>query len=281
MLKSALRWSILARKPTHSTVPAKVAAAFSTTPFRILCRFRQQSYRSHSSSTRTVTLTQAQTSSGVWRFLLASSAVGLALHAESKSESEADASVLDEKQRKRVNGSSPSIACSPIESLGANYTRPVVGIVALNALVFGMWRVVPAQKMLEHFSFNLGRMLTNGRYYVSKQSTVASSSCSTNGLLFDLQLHTPVTSMFSHESLLHFGFNMYALANIAPPVVRVMGEKDFLWAYFGKSLSCPIALTCCPCNLCSCLTLSTYQPLASWQTLVGQLLLYLNMAFPG
>ncbi|MDO9333796.1 MAG: rhomboid family intramembrane serine protease [Dehalococcoidales bacterium] len=50
--------------------------------------------------------------------------------------------------------------------------------------------------------------------------------------------HTPVTSAFSHSGFMHLAFNMYALYMFAPPIIRIIGESEFLAFYL---LACAVS----------------------------------------
>lgn len=92
------------------------------------------------------------------------------------------------------------------------YSLPVVAITAINVAVFMAWRVPNlAPLMTKHFTYSV-EGLKQRRY------------------------HTLLTSVFSHESLPHLGFNIMAFASMSSLVVQVMGASQFVAFYLGAGL---------------------------------------------
>ena len=60
----------------------------------------------------------------------------------------------------------------------------------------------------------------------------------TLGLHSFTNLHTIITSQFSHNSIFHFGINMYVLHSFGSTMLYTFGAKKFLKLYALSGLSC-------------------------------------------
>ncbi|GAB5359845.1 hypothetical protein AAMO2058_000577000 [Amorphochlora amoebiformis] len=95
-------------------------------------------------------------------------------------------------------------------------------IVLVNTCVFFGWRLIPEHIMYKHF-------------------TVSASGVASG------RIHTLLTSNFSHQGPLHFLANNYIFLQFSDPVIRVIGEREFLGLYVGAGLLSGIG----HCGLCA------------------------------
>ena len=86
----------------------------------------------------------------------------------------------------------------------------VAGLLIANTAVFILWQIPAMTPFMM-------------RYFVS--SPVAHSKCI-----------PMLLCAFSHQNFMHFGFNMYALSNFAPPVCEAMGKELFLGFYMTAAI---------------------------------------------
>ncbi len=94
-------------------------------------------------------------------------------------------------------------------AFGGGRSTPIVrGLVALNAVVFGLWLLpdVPIQLMADHFLVSWNHLM-EGRVWVL------------------------LTAIFSHHLLFHLLINMIVLLSFGPPLERLMGGGPFLGFY--------------------------------------------------
>jgi len=92
----------------------------------------------------------------------------------------------------------------------------LLGIVGVNLAIYLLFRAGEGAKLgqwLErHFGCSIAGVFTQRRYY------------------------TLLTSTFSHRGFFHLAFNMIALTSIAPQVLFVMGDRNFLCFYLGSGI---------------------------------------------
>lgn len=86
----------------------------------------------------------------------------------------------------------------------------VAGLLIANTAIFILWQIPAMTPFMM-------------RYFVS--SPVAHSKCI-----------PMLLCAFSHQNFMHFGFNMYALSNFAPPVCEAMGKELFLGFYMTAAI---------------------------------------------
>lgn len=85
----------------------------------------------------------------------------------------------------------------------------VAKIIGANAMVLAMWKVSKS----------------NVKFYSLMEKHF---TCSAEGLLKG-RYHTLLTSYFSHESAVHFGFNMFMLYHFAPEIIAIDGGAFSRW----------------------------------------------------
>jgi len=94
---------------------------------------------------------------------------------------------------------------NPMESVKA-LPRSVLGILAINVLVFFLHRVLPIHLAYKHLFTSFSHVQAG-------------------------QYHTLLTSTFSHQDLFHLAANCIGLYMFAPPVIQIIGERDFTGIY--------------------------------------------------
>jgi len=100
-----------------------------------------------------------------------------------------------------------------ISQLAHRYTWPVIAICAANVSVCGAWQLPAAHAFLFRiFAFSYHGVFHKGRW------------------------HTLLTSIFSHSGGFHLAFNCIAFASVAPILVHVVGQRDFLAFYMGTGV---------------------------------------------
>ncbi|PKI82864.1 rhomboid protease [Malassezia vespertilionis] len=100
--------------------------------------------------------------------------------------------------------------------------RVVIGLVAANTLVYGMWRYArdDATRMSDRrmYSFMV-RNFTSGEYNLRQG-----------------RWWTLITACFSQQTLPHFAFNMLTFLFTAPAIVPLVGAQKLLHLYLGAGL---------------------------------------------
>lgn len=100
----------------------------------------------------------------------------------------------------------------------------LMGIIGINVVVFLVHQLpAPAvQQFMQRHFFTSFLHVAKGRMY-----------------------HTLITSVFSHASTLHLAANMFTLANLAPAVIYLIGEREFLQFYLLCGVVSSIAEAFC------------------------------------
>jgi len=93
----------------------------------------------------------------------------------------------------------------------------VFGLIGVNTVIYGMWYYANENRKLMRF---MEKNFTISSYKIFRKS----------------EYHTLLTSFFSHKSLFHYVFNMFALYSFAPELVLVLGASKFLALYLGGGL---------------------------------------------
>lgn len=98
---------------------------------------------------------------------------------------------------------------------GMDPSMVVKAIMAANSIVYFMWQTDDLrhlQWMRKHFAVSNYGLFSQGR------------------------IHTLLTANFSHESLMHFGFNMFNLYAMGIPISYMLGTPRFLSLFLGGGI---------------------------------------------
>jgi hypothetical protein len=98
-----------------------------------------------------------------------------------------------------------NLMSAPIEILGYRTFTVVAAIVGINLLVFTGHQLLKTTNFMNVHFFTSYNHIVKYRLY-----------------------HTLITSAFSHASPMHLLFNMMAFVSIAPTLIQVMGEQQFI-----------------------------------------------------
>lgn len=98
-----------------------------------------------------------------------------------------------------------------------------IGILATNAVVFGMWYMASQKLKYQRDPSSFKWMVD---HFVSSWNNVKSG-----------RVWTLVTSCFSHEGIGHILFNGFTFYFMAQPVLHMLGSRQFLILYLGSGIA--------------------------------------------
>lgn len=93
----------------------------------------------------------------------------------------------------------------------------IYGIIGLNVGVFGAWTLADINPYL--------KKIMNNNFLLSY-----------NGFWHNGRVHTLITAVFSHKSLIHLAENMFTLYFFGSSAIAVLGARQFLGLYFGGGI---------------------------------------------
>lgn len=130
-------------------------------------------------------------------------------------------------------------------------SRVVKAIVVINLIVFVLWHVLPLEAMAAHFLVSWSH-LEAGRVW------------------------TLVSSVFSHNLLIHLFVNMLVLLSFGPPVERLVGSAEFLVFFLVSGVIASLAHA----GLSASLLGSPEQAALGASGAIAAVLMFFSFAFP-